>query len=470
MDRAALVAADAPWRRYPYVLSPGDPELEFPAAEGDQGAESNTYYLAGRLRGLHSGREWAYFVVFTFNAFRGWLRSDFYTLALFDLADGSYGTYTEHDLPRPPRPRRAYKLSVAKGHLDVTFASALGPCRWTTRRRADGSLEPFAYHLVLRGRDAEGREMGLDLDADPGKPPLPVGGAQYGGVKTCMGQLGTHSYFQSDVRARGHLVWGDVREEVAGDAGWIDRQWMPRHVGVHQDLRNRRYRHEWRQLHLDNGVELSVWLQVDRGRHDRMIPFSGATAAGPTGEVLATTDFDLERLTFVRDPGLVRPRFALTRGPRYFTDAYRLRIGAWDFDVLSEPLCPTPAHGFPIEYWSGPTRLRGTMGGRAVAGFGFHERTLVFARDFELIDVLRASLRHLPADAFPSAGPGPAAAADVVWEVDAFLGHGDRDGARRHLARRVRPTVEGLSPRYRDHVLGVVADLDAVLARPARRR
>src|SRR6185503_13459500 len=129
--KVSLAPAAASWRRYPYVLVPSDPELVFPAAEGDQGAHSNTYYLAGRLHGVQSGRTWAYLTVFTFNRFRGWLRSDFYTLALFDLHDGRYATYTEHDLPRPPLPRWAYKLTVAAGHLDLAFASREGPCRWT---------------------------------------------------------------------------------------------------------------------------------------------------------------------------------------------------------------------------------------------------------------------------------------------------------------------------------------------------
>jgi hypothetical protein len=346
------------------------------------------------------------------------------------------------------------------------FASALGPCRWTTRQLADGSLEPFAYHLLLRGRDAHGNMMRLDIDADPMKPPLPVGGTEYAGIKTCMGQYGTHSYFQSDVRAAGTIEWGEVREEVVGDAGWIDRQWTPRHLGVHQGLRSTHYRHEWRQLHLDNGVELSVWLHLDRRRHDRPIPFSGATAAGPAGEVYATTDFEIERLTFVRDPGLVRPRLALTRGAKYFTDAYRLRVPAWELDVRSEPLCAAPAHAFPIEYWSGPTQLRGTMQGRAVTGFGFHERTHVFARDFELVEVLRSSVQHLPSEMFPSDGPPPAAVANSVWEIDAFLSHGDRAAARRHLAVRIRPLFERLRDTHtRAHLLGIAADLDAALAR-----
>lgn len=454
---------EATWKRYPYVLVPGDPELTFPAAEGDQGAESNTFYVAGRLRGRASGHEWAFLTIFTFNDVRKRLRADFYTLALFDLASGAYATFSEDDLPRPFRLRRRYKLSVARGQLDVAFRGTEGTSTWTTRRRADGSLEPFSYQLSLHGRDAGGRRLHLDLALDTFKPPMPVGGAQAGGVKTCIGQYGTHSYFQSDVRFRGALAWGDVREEVDGDSGWIDRQWTPRHLGIHNDWRSRRYRHEWRQIHLDNGMEMSVWLNIDRQRGNRLIPFCGATAATPDGRVVATTEFTVERHSWVRDPDLVRPRSRMTRGAQYLADRYRLLIPAWELDVLSEPLVPAPAHALPIEYWSGPTRVHGTVGGRPVRGLGFNERTWVFARDFELVDVLRGTLRHLPPDAFPAGSPGPLALADQAWEVDAFLSHGGRAAARAHLRTRLRPHLEALAEPHRSHVRQIVADLETAL-------
>ena len=453
----------ASWKRYPYVLVPEDPELTFPAAEGDQGAESNTFYVAGRLRGRASGREWAFLTIFTFNDVRKRLRADFYTLALFDLASGAYATFSEDDLPRPFRIRRRHKLSVARGHLDVAFRSAEGVSTWTTRRRPDGSLEPFSYALSLCGRDAGDRLLRLELALDTFKPPMPVGGTQAGGVKTCIGQYGTHSYFQSDVRFRGTLEWGDVREEVDGDSGWIDRQWTPRHLGIHNDWRSRRYRHEWRQLHLDNGMEMSVWMNIDRQRGNRLIPFCGATAATPDGRVVATTEFTVERHSWVRDPNLVRPRSRISRGAQYLGDRYRLLIPAWELDVLSEPLVPAPAHVLPIEYWSGPTRVHGTVGGRPVRGLGFNERTLVFARDFELVEVLRGTLRHLPSDAFPAGSPGPLALADQAWEVDAFLSHGGRAAAREHLRTRVRPHVEQLAEPHRGHVRQIVTDLEATL-------
>lgn len=454
----------ATWKTYPFALSATDPELTFPAAEGDQGAASNTYYVAGRLRGRSSGRTFAFLTVFTFNNVRGWLRADFYTLALFDLASGDYGTFSEYDLPRPPLPRRAYKLRVARGHLDVAFQSAAGAATWRTRRGADGALDPFSYQVDLCGRDAAGRRMHLALDLETHKPPMPVGGAEAAGVKTCMGQYGTHSYFQSDVRFRGTLAWGDTHEEVEGDSGWIDRQWTPRHLGVHSDRRNSGYRHEWRQLHLDNGMEMSVWLHLDRHRHNRPIPFSGATLSTPDGRTLSTTEFSIERQSFVRDPGHVRPRYPLTRGAGWFADRYRLLIPAWEMDLESTPLVPHPAHLFPIEYWSGPTRIAGRIGERNITGFGFHERTHVFARDFELVEVLRGSLRHLPAAALPAGAASPLALANQAWEVDAFLSHGGRADARAHLRTRLQPQLEQLAEPHRAHVLQVLADLDAALA------
>ena len=66
---ATEAAAASAWKRYPFTIG-DDPELSFPTAEGDQGAESNTYYVAGRLTGRSTGRRWAFFVIFTFNDVR----------------------------------------------------------------------------------------------------------------------------------------------------------------------------------------------------------------------------------------------------------------------------------------------------------------------------------------------------------------------------------------------------------------
>jgi len=441
----------------------GDPELVFPAAEGDQGHESNTYYVAGRLAEPGGSPRWAFLVVFTFNDIRHRIRADFHTVALFDLVTGDYGTFSEHDLPRPLRWRRSYKLNVAKGHLDVTFDSRAGRSAWTTARDASGALLPFTYRIDVCGIDGQGRRMRLALDMETAQPPAPVGGDRHKGIKTCMGQYGTHSYFQGDVRFAGSLEWGQVSTAVRGDAGWIDRQWTPRYLGVHSDRRNSGYRHEWRQIHLEDGVAMSVWLHVDRHRHDRAIPFAGVTGIWPDGSVRATSEFRVERLAYVRDPEAIRPRYRLTSGAQYLADSYRLEVPEWELSLTSRPLVSAPAHEFPIEYWSGPTEIEGVHAGRAVRGFGFHERTYVFARDFELVEVLRGTLRHLPPTALQ--GEDPALLADLAWEVEGFLSHGDRVGAKSHLRDRLRPSLVAITDgAMRAHVSTILDDLDAALA------
>jgi hypothetical protein len=179
--------------------------------------------------------------------------------------------------------------------------------------------------------------------------------------------------------------------------------------------------------------------------------------------VLTTSEYQIDRLSFVRDPGLIRPRYGLARSGAYFADRYRLRIPEWELDLVSEPLVAAPAHLFPIEYWSGPTRVAGTIGEQPVHGLGFHERTWVFTRDFELVDVLRQSLRHLPPEALgPGAAP-PLALANLAWEVDAFLSHGGRAAARAHLIERLQPHVARLAAPYRAHLQTIVDDLLAAL-------
>jgi predicted secreted hydrolase len=296
------------------------------------------------------------------------------------------------------------------------------------------------------------------LDVEQTKPPAPVGGDELHGVKTCCAQLGTYSYFQTGLAVRGRLRWGDFEDEVEGDCGWIDRQFAPKHFGTYTDRKNTRHRHEWRVLHLDNGWDLSIWAQFDSQRGDRLIPFSGATAQGPDGEVRTTTDFRIERLSFVRDPRTILPDRPLTDGPAYLTDRFHLTVREWGLSLTAEPYVAAPAHRMPIEYWNGPVRAVGEMAGRPVSGFGFHERSRLWSQPHDLIFVLRETLRHLPAQ--PVSRVSPQALANRVWECDVLLARGDRRGARDHLCREVEPVIGLLAPPGRDAAREV---LDALL-------
>ena len=455
----------APWKSYPYALLPNDPELVFPAAEGDQGAESNTFYVAGRLRGRQTRREWAFLVIFAFNDIRHRLRADFYTFALFDLASGEYATFSEFDLPRPLRLRRRHKLSVARGHLEVGFASSAGTSTWTTRRREDGELAPFSYHATLVGRDAQERAMHLDVDIDTFKPPMPVGG--------------------DGVRRREDLH-GAVRNPLV----FPERCALSRHPRV-----GRRARRGRRRLGLDRpAVDAEVPRRPLRSPQHRLSP---RVAADPPRQRLRDERLDARRPQARQPPHplhrrhrrgpresgagdhRVPPRAPVrscairatsrrstrsTRGARYLADRYRLRVPAWQLDVFSEPLVPAPAHALPIEYWSGPTRIQGIMAGQPVRGFGFHERTLVFARDFELVDVLRREPAPSARCGLSRRRAGTAGERRIWsgrWTPSSATAAGAE--ARTYVRTRLRPVLERIDEPYRAHLLRIAEDLEAAL-------
>lgn len=459
-------ASEAAWKRYPYVI-PGADEawFTFPAAEGDQGTGANTYFIESQLRGLRSGREIALMAIFS--AMRvpirriAVLRADFHIFSLFNLDAGTYGTMTDFDLPRALRVRRKHKLRVARGLLDVSYETSEGRARWTTRRDAAGAPVPFSYALDLRGRDQHGQEMAATLDVEVAKPPAPVGGDELAGVKTCCMQLGTFSYFQTGLALRGRVRWGDFEDDVQGDVGWIDRQYAREQFGAYTDRLNSRHRHEWRVLHLDNGWDLSVWQQFDAERGDRLIPFSGVTAQGPDGKVRSTTDFEIERLSFVRDPRRVMPPRPLVDGPAFLTDRFHLTVRDWGLSVTAEPRVAAPAHRMPIEYWNGPIRVIGQMGGRPVSGVGFHERSKLWFAPHDLVFVLRETLRHLPATGH--GGMSPQALANRVWQCDVLLARGEPEAARRHLDEQVAPGLALLGAPGRDAAFDVYEALLEVL-------
>ena len=79
----------ADWRVYPFQLVPGDPQLSFPAAEGNHpDCESDTWFIAGELT-ADSGRRFAFLTIFNKNRPGQSIVADFYTFALFDLDNGT---------------------------------------------------------------------------------------------------------------------------------------------------------------------------------------------------------------------------------------------------------------------------------------------------------------------------------------------------------------------------------------------
>ena len=134
---------------------------------------------------------------------------------------------------------------------------------------------------------------------------------------------------------------------------------------------------------------------------------------------------------------------------------YRLRVPEWDMDVQAQPLVEAPAHQLPIEYWTGPVRISGTLFGQAVSGLGFDERSCPRVRGFEIAAALRLSIEHVP----EIDDDQRRLLAYRAWEVEALALRGDTRAAAAHLREHVQPQlVEHLSP-----VAALAADLLGVL-------
>jgi predicted secreted hydrolase len=387
-DGAAAVGDD--WRRYPFDLVAGDAQFRFPAAEANHhDCESDTWFLAGELA-TGSGRRFAFLTIFNKNRPGQTLVADFYTFALFDLDIGTYGTYTDYDMPSVNlRSGASPKLSVADDHLDITYESGAGTAVWRTSRDERAELVAYTYDVEFVGADQADQNMRLVLHVTPSRAPVPLGAAAYNGKIECFGQPGTYSYFQTRMGMVGTLRWGSVEESVTGNAGHIDRQWFPlvaNSGGPDGDLRSRS--HEWRTINLDNGVDLSIWRQFDRANHNALQPFSGATTSQPEGEPEYADDIEVEIFSYVRWPESIRPLVPPPTAVRYIPDRHRLTSRTLDLDLTGEPLVAAPAHALPIEYMEGPYRYRGTLRGQQVTGFAFYERSLALYRDWELVEIV----------------------------------------------------------------------------------
>jgi predicted secreted hydrolase len=387
------------WRSYPFQLVPGDDQLEFPAAEGEHpGQESDTWFIAGQLDAAEADRSFAFLTIFNKNRPGGTIVADFYTMALFDLDTGDYGTYTDYDMPPANlEPGASRKLELATGHLDISYASGAGTASWATCRNGDGGLLPYTYRVSLVGEDHSGRRMRLDLAVTPTRAPTPVGASTYNGKIVCFGQNDTYSYFQTGMAMTGTLRWGEEIHQVSGSSGHVDRQWFPKYAGGGGTAGDPRARsHEWRTINFDNGVDLSIWRQFDRANDNVLQPFTGVTASypDPATSPQCAEDIEVTVSSYVRWPEAVRPLVRPLASARYMPDRHRITCPTLGLDIVGEPVVPAPAHGLPIEYMEGPYRYRGTLGGQPVTAFAFNERSLALYRDWELVDVLTTTVTN----------------------------------------------------------------------------
>lgn len=436
------------WRSYPFELVPGDRQLDFPAAEGQHpDQESDTWFIAGEL--ASADRSFAFLTIFNRNRPGGSIVADFYTLALFDLDTGEYGTYTDYDMPPDSaEPGATPKMSSAVGHLDVSYDTGAGVARWATVRDKDGALRPYTYDISLVGTDQAGQAMRLDLTVTPTRSPTPLGASTYNGKIACFGQDDTYSYFQTGMAMTGTLQWGEIREPVTGTAGHVDRQWFPKYAGGGTGEPPRTRSHEWRTINFDNGVDMSIWRQFLRTEGNALQPFTGITTSYPDARPpQCAEDFEVTISSYVRWPDEIRTLIRPPSRGRYMPDRHRIRCAALGLDILGEPLVAAPAHALPIEYMEGPYRYRGTLAGEAVTGFAFNERSLAMYRDWELVKVLAC------------AGADDPDVQAAVDQLTSLLASGRREEA---LA-----LVSELRGAQQEPVVAILDDLSTALSQPA---
>ncbi len=441
------------WRRYPFQLVPGDGQLEFPAAEGEHpDQESDTWFIAGQLDAAETDRSFAFLTIFNKNRPGGTVVADFYTMALFDLDTGDYGTFTDYDMPPANmEPGAQRKLTMAEGHLDISYHSTAGTASWTTSRNGDGELLPYTYRVSLVGTDQSGRPMRLDLAVTPTRAPTPVGASTYNGKIVCFGQSETYSYFQTGMAMTGTLRWGAVVQHVSGASGHVDRQWFPKYAGGGGSGGDPRARsHEWRTINFDNGVDLSIWRQFDRTDGNALQPFTGVTTSHPDPaiEPQCAEDVEVTVSSYVRWPEAMRPLVRPLAPARYMSDRHRITCPTLQLDLIGEPLVAAPAHGLPIEYMEGPYRYHGTMWGKPVTGFAFNERSLALYRDWELVEVLSTTVASL-------APPEPELQA-MVDQVVPLVAAGRRKDAV-ELLSNAAPAENNALAKLLDDLIGVLS-------------
>jgi predicted secreted hydrolase len=444
--------------RYPFQLVPDDPEFTFPAAEGvHPHCQSDTWFLAGELTGTTSGRRFAFLTIFNQNRPGGSIVADFHTLALFDLDNGTYGTFTDYDMPpKNMEPGTIHKMSAATGHLEINFDSRAGQSRWAARRDDDDDLVPFGYDVTLAGIDQSDTAMELRLEVSPARAPVPVGASTYNGRFSCLAQPETFSYFQTGMGMTGILKWGNTVEQVSGTSGHVDRQWFPLSAGgggTGGDPRAISY--EWRTIHLDNGVDVVAWRQFDRRDRNAARPFTGATVAyaDTDRQPECVEDIEVRTESYVRWPESVRQLIRPPVSARYLPDRHTLTSKALDLEISGVPLVAAPAHTLPVEYMEGPFLFEGTMQGKPVRGFGISERSLALYRDWELVDVLATTAQYRGVDE----------AAPLIEHLRPMVVDGRRAEALDYLVGTVRPAIESPSTDSGE-LAQILADLAAALA------
>lgn len=216
-------------------------------------------------------------------------------------------------------------------------------------------------HHLLRAMDAE-QGIGLELDLEPGKPPVLHGERGYSQKGAEPGNA-SHYYSLTRMPTRGALTVGGERVEVSG------LSWMDHEFGT-SFLEKEQLGWDWVSLQLDDGAELMIYQfrRTDGVRDAR----SRGTFVDANGKAvsLGVDDFVFEQTGEAW-------RSAVS-GASYPT-TWRVKVPGRNIEltvraaVENQELNTGESTG--VTYWEGAVEVGGVRDGRRVGGRGYLEMT-----------------------------------------------------------------------------------------------
>jgi predicted secreted hydrolase len=297
---------------------------------------------------------------------------------------------------RPP-------FDIKQGNIDITYhPRGRVVDRWYPKTDSGGNPIPFEYRLEATSDGRAGARVALSVDIEALKPPLLDGGMEYRGMLTMFGQPHTFAFCLSPrARVTGTLEMDGRTEHIEG-IGKVGLQWAPYNFGK-KNHPLKRIKHEYFGGHLSNGWDFGMWRQYDTLRSNRLLPFSGIFALLEDNTMAATNDYTLEPVSYFKNRGWSKGTGPLLRtGPKghYVSHACRLIVPEWDADLIISPVMEENTQAVFVEYYFGPTEITGTIQGKEVHGIGFKEGTKLWYEDYEMVQMMRSTLKGLSDEAF----------------------------------------------------------------------
>ncbi len=205
------------------------------------------------------------------------------------------------------------------------------------------------------------QDFGIELDLDPGRPPVVHGAA---GISQKGGQEGNASHYYSLTRmpTRGRIRVDGQQFEVSG-LSWMDHEFGTSFLQPEQKG------WDWFAIQLDSGLDLMLFqLRRSDGQSDE---HSSGTILDVSGKShsLRSSDFKLDPVTTWRSP----------HSGASYPVAWRLRIPGQGLDLKVRAAQPDQElrtqRSSGVTYWEGAVEVSGTQGNRRVEGRGYLEMT-----------------------------------------------------------------------------------------------